>query len=71
MPEGVYSRLFCWDLLVYLLCLVQNCTIRHCVPFRHFVLAWTDLLDPPCYMEVAIEKGARSYLGLVFGAGKT
>ena len=49
----------------------QNCTIGHCNPFRHFFLVWTDLMDPPWYMEVAMEKGARNYLRLVFGVGRT
>ena len=57
MPKRICFCLFCWDLLVDPLCLVQNCTIGHCGSFRPFVLAWIDLLDPPWYMEVAMEKG--------------
>ena len=47
VPEGVCFCLFYWDLLVNLLCLVQNCTIGHCGSFGPFVLAWIDFLDPP------------------------
>ena len=66
VTERVCSRLFCWDLLADSLCLVQNCTFGHCGSSGHFGLAWMELLDPPQYMEVAMEKGARSYLGLLF-----
>ena len=62
---------FYWALLVDPLYFLCNSTFGHCCPSRHFVQGWTTLWDLPWYMEVAMEKGAQSYLGQAFATGGT
>ena len=61
---------FCWALLVDPLYFVCNSTFGHCCPSRHFVQGWTALGNLPL-VEVAMERGTRSYLGQVFAVGRT